>query len=531
MRGWPHASAPSLRLRLTLVILPPLLLIAVLAGLWQLANARNTAQEISDRRLLLTALAVAYDVTLSGGDALGPGTRDLLSGETGPLFYHVYAPDGVIVAGFATPPVGIPRAAEPGTPVWFDAVYRSRPVRGVRVQSRGEADGMPGRITTTVWQDAAESRALVLTLMARTLAVIGALIGSVALVVWFGVRRGLRPLADLEAAIARRSGDDLSAIRRPVPSEVAGVVDRLNALFAQVRRVMAAQSEFVADAAHQLRNPVAGMLALAEAVRRAPDLAAARTRAADLVEAARETARLTEALLLLERASATDLPLRLQRVDVAQLLRERVEALALPSGVRLTLEADGAGSLVCDPILLGEAVANLLDNALRHAGPDLGRIDVRATLGNGLTRIVVADDGRGVPDAALPLLTDRFRQVEPGRGSGLGLSIALAVAEAHRGTLTIRNAGGLAAEIALPHDVPAPTGTHPPPDAGRGTSRPRPSAAARVGPVPDRRSTERTLARTAVRAPGWLASARSRQVSAAGAGCGPAWRPIRSRRE
>ena len=79
-------------------------LIAVLAGLWQLANARATAGEIGDRRLLLTALAVAYDVTLSGGDALAPATRDLLRGESEPLFYHVYAPDGVIVAGFATPP-------------------------------------------------------------------------------------------------------------------------------------------------------------------------------------------------------------------------------------------------------------------------------------------------------------------------------------------------------------------------------------------------------------------------------------------
>ena len=443
-------NAPSLRLRLTLVILPPLLLIAMLAGLWQLANARATATEVADRRLLLTALAVAYDVTLSGGDALAPGTRDLLRGEAGPLFYHVYAPDGVIVAGFATPPVGIPRVVEPGTPAWFDAEYRGRAVRGIRIVTQGEVDGIAGRITTTVWQDVAEGRALLRTLMARTLAVIGVLTGSVALVVWFGVRRGLRPLTDLEAAIERRSGDDLSAIRRPVPPEVAGVVDRLNALFGQVRRVMAAQSEFVADAAHQLRNPVAGMLSLAEAVQRAPDADAARSRAADLVEAARETAKLTEALLLLERASATSLPLRLDRIDLGTLLCERIDALDLPSGVDAVLDVPDPIELHCDPILLGEAVANLLDNALHHGGPGLSRIVVRASRRDGVVRIAVEDDGRGVPDESLALLPERFHQVDPGRGSGLGLSIVRAVAEAHGGSLTIHRDGGLTVGIELP---------------------------------------------------------------------------------
>ncbi|MGR3435963.1 MAG: sensor histidine kinase [Shimia sp.] len=442
--------AASLRLRLVLVILPPLMSIALLAGAWQLANARATAQEVGDRRLLLTALAVAYDVTLSGGDALAPGTRDLLQGRDGPLFYHVYAPDGVIVAGFATPPVGIPRSNEPGAPVWFEAAYRGAPVRGVRVVTQGEVDGIAGRITTTVWRGPSEARALVLTLMARTLAVIGALTGSVVLVVWFGVRLGLRPLSDLEAAIARRSSDDLSAIRRPVPAEVRGVVDRLNALFGQVRRVMAAQADFVADAAHQLRNPVAGILSLAEAVARAPDAAAARRRARDLVEAARDAAALTEALLLLERASAAGHALRPEPTDLGALLRARVDAARPPDGVSLTLDAEGAGRIECDPILLGEAVTNLIDNALRHGGPDLTRVEVRARRDAREVRIAVRDDGRGVPAQALSQLTARFHQVRPGQGSGLGLSIALAVAEAHGGRLTVHNDDGLTVEIGVP---------------------------------------------------------------------------------
>ena len=458
----------SLRARLVLVILPPLLVIAAAAGLWQLSNARATAAEVHDRRLLLTALAVSYDVALSGGETLSARTRALLSGEA-PLFYHVYAPDGAIVTGYATPPVGIPRLTDPAAPTFFDAAYQGRPVRGVRVRAQGEIDAISGVITTTVWQDAAGRRALVKTLMGRTLAVIALLTACAAAVVWLGVRRGLRPLADIEAAIALRSGEDLSPIRRPVPPEVSGIVARLNALFGQVSRVMGAQAAFVGNAAHQLRNPIAGMLALAEAVERAPDAAAARARAADLGDAAREAARLAEALLLLERASA-DLPdPRREACDLAALLRSRAAALDPPPGVAVAVEAPAPVPVLCDPVLMGEAIANLLDNALRHGGPGLSRVVARAeALGgaaDGGARLRVSDDGRGVAPGLLPTLTERFRQAVPGTGAGLGLAIAEAVVEGHGGTLRLRSGaapegtdagGGLSVEIVLPRVAPGP---------------------------------------------------------------------------
>ena len=211
---------------------------------------------------------------------------------------------------------------------------------------------------------------------------------------------------------------------------------------------MAAQSDFVADAAHRLRHPVAGVLALAEAVARAPDAGAARARAGALAEAARETAALTEALLLLERASAGGAASRPETVDLERLPHDRIEAFAAPRGVDVTLDAGATGALDCDPVMLGEAITNLLDNAARHAGPKLSRIDVRAMRVDRTVRIAVSDDGAGVPPDALPLPTGRFHQVRPGRGSGLGLS--LTVAEAHGGTLSVRNDAGLTVEIALP---------------------------------------------------------------------------------
>ncbi|MEM9763308.1 MAG: sensor histidine kinase N-terminal domain-containing protein, partial [Pseudomonadota bacterium] len=299
-------QALSLRMRLTLIILCPLLLISLIIGLWQLDTARRTAADVFDRSLLTAALAVSNDVTLSGGDALSARTREILSDTSGGLvYYHVYAPDGVIVAGYATPPVGIPPAsAEATSPYFFEGRYFGRDVIGVRLQNRAQIDGFSGVFTTTVWQNATLREAFMAQLVTRSLVTICGLIGSVALVVWFGVHLGLRPLVDLQEAIARRSSDELSPIRRAVPAEVAGIVGTLNRLFGQVSRSFAAQSDFISNAAHQLRNPIAGVLSLAEAVHRAPDLAEARRRAEDLLGAARETADLTDKLLTLERAKA-----------------------------------------------------------------------------------------------------------------------------------------------------------------------------------------------------------------------------------
>ncbi|MEM9639626.1 MAG: sensor histidine kinase N-terminal domain-containing protein, partial [Pseudomonadota bacterium] len=140
----------SLRARLTAIILLPLLIVAALVGVWQLTNARQTAADVFDRSLLSAALAVAGDVTISGGDALSPRTRDILNDTSGgQVFYHVYAPDGVIVAGYATPPVGIPKTPDNvSSPTFFEAIYLGRSVHGVQLENSTQIDGFSGIFTT-----------------------------------------------------------------------------------------------------------------------------------------------------------------------------------------------------------------------------------------------------------------------------------------------------------------------------------------------------------------------------------------------
>ncbi|MEL6767388.1 MAG: sensor histidine kinase [Pseudomonadota bacterium] len=436
-------KALSLRMRLTLIILCPLLLISTVIGLWQLDTARRTAAGVFDRSLLSAALAVSNDVTLSGGDALSARTREILADTSGGLvYYHVYAPDGVIVAGYATPPVGIPRPSSEATvPYHFEGRYFGREVIGVRLQNRAQIDGFSGVFTTTVWQNATLRDAFVAQLVNRSLVTISALIGSVALVVWFGVRLGLRPLLDLQEAIEQRSSDELSPIRRAVPAEVTGIVGTLNRLFGQVSRSFAAQSEFISNATHQLRNPIAGVLSLAEAVHRAPDLVEARKRATDLLEAARETADLTDKLLTLERAKAISPTAFHERIELGERLQEWLPAFraSVPPGVALTLRQNADRVRATgDATMLREALANLVDNAVRHGGPALSEVvisvDRPAPHAVGLS---VADNGQGIAPADIARATERFAQLSPREGSGLGLSIVAAIATAHGGALEI----------------------------------------------------------------------------------------------
>ncbi|NKX44522.1 sensor histidine kinase [Roseicyclus persicicus] len=452
-------AATSLRLRLTAIILVPLLSIALAVGFWQVHDAREKAADIFDRSLLTVALAVTGDVARSNGNALSLETRDLL-GDTsgGPVFYHVYAPNGYYVTGYATPPVRHAAEPWPDEPyTYYNSTYHGDAVRALRLRDVTTVDGITGLFTITVWQHVEVRDAVVRDLARRAFIVMAILIGTVAFVVWFGVRIGLRPLTDLEDAISRRSGGDLSPIRRPVPPEIRGLVLRLNTLFGQVEASMARQASFISNAAHQLRNPIAGVLAMAEAVRSAPSDQAARDRAGELLVSARHVKDLANKLLTLERATtATGHDERLEVGELLEDVTDRFRATARAQGVALSLALPEDEVLAeADPVMLREAVANLVDNALRHGGPDLGRVAVGLSAGDGLAQVTVADDGRGVAAEDVETVLSRFGQAGPSEGSGLGLSIAEAVAERHGGAIALApsEGGGLLVTLTIPAAV------------------------------------------------------------------------------
>lgn len=433
----------SLRSRLILIILTPLLVISLGAAVWQFQNTTERAEEIFDRGLLSAALAISRDIAVSDGDALSPATRRLINDTSGgELFYHVYAPDGVFVTGYATPPVLPKTAPSPlAEPFYYDARYQGRDVRVLRFQDGTTVSGVAGVFNITVWQHAQVRSSFVRDVVSRSFAVIALLVLSVGFVVWFGVGVGLRPLLDLEDAIAQRTPTELEPIRRAVPVEARGLVSTLNALLDRVSRRISSKDEFISNAAHQLRNPVAGVLALAEAVQSAPNAAAAKDRSAELVEAAREASQLTNQLLSFERASGTDvaktgLPLDLkasvQQVADRFRLHNQQPGIALSSDVC----ADPV-PVHGDDIMLQEAILNLLNNAVIHGGPDLTRIRLDLSRRDDRACLLVQDNGVGIPQSKHIEAISRFSQTNGGPGSGLGLPIAARVMENHGGGLDI----------------------------------------------------------------------------------------------
>jgi two-component system sensor histidine kinase TctE len=452
----------SLRARLIIIILTPLLVLSLIAAAWQFHTTTTRAENIFDRGLLSAALAISRDVAVSDGDALSPSTRRLVNDTSGGiLFYHVFAPDGVFVTGYSTPPA-LPKNA-PNTlvdPFFYDGHYQGKEVRVLRFQDVTVVSGISGVFNITVWQNAEVRSSFVHDVLSRSFAIIALLVMSVAVVVWFGVRLGLRPLLDLEHAIAKRTPSELEPIRRSVPVETQGLVTTLNLLLDRVSRRISSKDEFISNAAHQLRNPVAGVLALAEAVQSAPNAKAARARSAELVQAAREASDLTNKLLSFERASGPDILTSGYPINFKTLIQSVSDAFSTQhpnKNIALSHVLPSADVTIHgDDTMLREALLNVLTNAIIHGGPKLSKIELRLSLDGQIAVLTVTDDGMGIPPDRHVEAISRFSQAGGGPGSGLGLPIAAKVMQNHGGMLEILDCtSGASIRLSLPF-VPDP---------------------------------------------------------------------------
>ena len=450
----------SLRLRLFGLILTPLVAMAVILGYWRFSVAQQTAEELFDRSLLSAALAISRDVAVSGGDLLSPTTRDLIRDSAGgEVFYHATGPEGSYVTGYSYPPIILSQGEDTlNAPRVFEASYRGEDVRVLQITERVTIGNFTGDATVKVWQRLADRNNFALQLAVRAAALIGALLATLGFVVWFGVALGLRPLLDLEQAIAARSPNDLSRIKRPVPVEARGIVKTLNHLLSQVSASIDAQKVFISDAAHQLRNPTAAVQSMAESVQDARTDQDRTQRIAEMVAAARSSARVAEQLLSLDRLKQPFAAIANEKFDLAELVRQVCTDLApavLSEGTEFEVSIPEAEILVAgDPVFLSEAVKNLIDNALKHAGAKLSAVKVSLSCQDDFALITVEDDGKGLSPEQEDVAFGRFSQLEPSEGSGLGLAIVSSVAERHGGTVSINPVDhGASLTISLPLEL------------------------------------------------------------------------------
>ncbi len=427
----------SIRRRLLRFLVSSLLLMIAGATVVTYWVAVRSANEAYDRSLLDPALDIAENVRI---DASGPHVdlpekafEALVYDQVDKVIFQVRTPDNVVIDGVADLP-GPPEVGL-GQQIFFDGLYRGD---RIRIAAHRTADGIVVQVGETLHK---RNQLVAEILVAELVPTLLIAVAAIALA-WLGIARGLRPLDHLRAELARREPRDLQPLpKTAAPIEIAPVVSAFNRLLSQVREASTMQQRFLANAAHQLRTPLAGLQMHLELLLRRELSSDVRTEVERMHSATVRASRLANQLLALAKAeSASDDGRTFEIVDLRAIAgaaaREWVpKAHALTIDLGFSLEA---AEISGDPLLLPELLDNLIDNALRYTSAG-GTVTVHTGCRDGVAFLSVEDTGPGIPAAERNKVLERFYRMPgtPGEGSGLGLAIVREVVIRHHGTLEI----------------------------------------------------------------------------------------------
>ena len=447
---------PSLRRRLLQPLAWSWLVGLALATLGAGLLARGSANSAFDRGLQDEAAALAAKVTWSDRGPLLDVSRQVLELLTWDSAdrnaFAMIDLDGVVLAGDATVPIPLDRSDSFAKPKLFDAQLDGEPVRGAVFSVTSP---MLDRVVAIIVVETRRKRADLVRDLQFSIVMPALVLGILTfLMLDFSVRRGLKPLREVGNEVAVREMHDWRPLSLAhVPAEAVPLIERINQLLQDVQQNVLLQRRFVADAAHQLRTPVAGIRVLAQELERelATDSAAGTGRWRPLLSELRGSSerltRLIGQLLSLARSeTALTMNAEHQPQDIVPLLREATEPLVLQGlreGRSIELDAPEAPVIArAHPIWLGEVVNNLLDNARRYGGPHI-LLRVRPHADGG-AEVTVEDDGPGVPQDQMSRLFEPFWRGERADlrndgGTGLGLTIAREIVERLGGTLQARS--------------------------------------------------------------------------------------------
>lgn len=451
----------GLRRRLLVMLIAPLILLAMLNAWFDYRSADNVAAQ-QDQRLLALVPLVADSVIGESGERpllmLAPPVEEFLKERPGSTGYAILDLDGKVMhgqdwLGGLPPSDNEPEfhSEENGGATWRIVRQRQRTVYGDVVVAVSDSSDPRQQ-----W-----ARSILYKVLLPNLV----LIALAAFAVRWAVQRALKPLLALKEAVERRSPRDLSAIDEAAsPEEVRPLVDSLNRLFGLVNAQAESQRRFVADAAHQLRTPLAGLQAQVEAWAQAASarpaqgtLALPTEQVYKLRSATRRTSQLANQLLALSRADARGMQAQpQQRVDLKSLCEDSLQShldAATARGIDLGLDA-AAVQVMGHEWLLRELLSNLVDNAVKYSDEG-GTVTIRCGRRGELAFLEVEDDGPGVAATEIPRVLERFYRVQGtlGEGNGLGLAIAEEIARVHHSHLQLQpgNTGrGLKVTLSFP---------------------------------------------------------------------------------
>lgn len=432
-------ETPSLLVRLLTVIVGPLILLAVLLAVGSGVLIHSLTQRTSDRVLLGSLAAIAETLAIEDGEItldLPPAAFGMLEDAERDNVYYSVRHGRTLLSGYRDLPSPEAGVLNVGAPQVRDARFRGMTIRIAAVSKRIPLVSEP--VVVQVAETMKARNKLQMRLAAVLAVLVASLVVGAAFLVAPAVAWGLRPLDQLRQEVEGRwlSGPvDLSPLSiAKAPRELRPFVGAFNALLHQLEDSTASMRRFTSDASHQMRTPLAALrthLALARSS--PPPAPEARAALNEVDAAAGRLERLLAQLLSLARAEEQGQGVACGPVDLARLAAEITgerapQAVAL--GVDISFEAGGPALAIAEPFLLGEVLANLIDNAIRYNRPG-GHVVVSTGSVGGRATIEVEDDGPGVPADQRQAVFERFARLprdgaQP--GSGLGLAIVQTLA-------------------------------------------------------------------------------------------------------
>lgn len=436
-----RAKKASLRYQLLISLLVPMVLVTLVSAVVTYYYAFNFATLAYDYSLFDSALDISRQVHVTAGETrvdLPRAALDMLeSDKHDSIYYLVNDAKSTFVAGHRGLPLP-PDEAPPGKPVYYDGNYRGSPVRVAALHSlvAGAPDHEP--ILVLVGETLNKRRILANEILLGMLLPELLLIIVVGGLVWYGIERGLRPLAVLQREISSRSHRDLSPLpEQNAPGEVRALIHAMNDLLSRLAQALSAQQRFIADAAHQLRTPLAGIKTQTELALRQNEVAEVRHTLQQLNTATGQTTHLVNQLLSLARAEpGAERAHAPQQFDLVTLARDTTTEWvprALARDIDLGFDGQcGGAAIEGDALLIREMLGNLLDNAIRYTQPG-GQVTVRLVETGSRLQLSVEDNGPGIPSAERERVFERFHRVlgSGAEGCGLGLAIVREIAQNH----------------------------------------------------------------------------------------------------
>ncbi|KZT17628.1 two-component sensor histidine kinase [Acidovorax sp. GW101-3H11] len=424
----------SLRMRLLVFLLAAIVLAGAVQGVLAYRSALDEADALFDYHMQQTALALRSGLPVDA-QGLGPGLDP--EDENHEFIVQVWTNEGLRIFESAVG-AALPQIAVLG---FTNVQARGGTYRVFSMQTRSQV--------IQVAQNMAVRQGMARSLALRTLAPLAFMAPLLVLAVWWGVSRSLAPVERVRRQLAQRQADDLSPVSdAQLPDEVQPLVSELNLLFERVQRAFEAQEHFVADAAHELRSPLAALRLQLQGLQRAGD-DAARAQAIERLSAGIDRAtRLVEQLLTLARQEASSTasePVDLR--TVAQLALADVAPAAQARGMDVGLLDSDAITVPGNAEALRMLVRNLLDNAIKYTPPG-GQVDVQVSTDHGRALLTVEDSGPGIAPEHRERVMQRFvrETAEGAPGSGLGLAIVQAIAQRHGAVVALDSSphlGGL----------------------------------------------------------------------------------------